>query len=145
MRIVLTGRLTSNTAAFTIENNVREKLSGEVHEPPWGEPVEGVQVRLRAAKAVWKTGATPAFSLDIRNDGKERIDFVRVAEAHCQIELDGQWYGWTEPLVIDAPVWLLKPGEQLIDAITIELNDKWALPKEGNDPSFDRPGVGETC
>ncbi len=55
---------------------------------------KGIPVRLGGKKKVWKTDETPAHSLDIRNNGKEPIDFVRVAEAHCQIELDGRWYGW---------------------------------------------------
>ena len=38
-------------------------------EIPWGEQVEGVQVRLRADKKVWKMGEIPAFKADVRNQG----------------------------------------------------------------------------
>ena len=105
----------------------------EADEQPWGEPVEGVQVRLRVDKLKWKASETPTFSLDIRNVGGESIEFVRVAQAHCQIELDGRWYGWAENLSVHTRVQFCGPGEQDRDAIIVELNDKWGLPRVGND------------
>jgi hypothetical protein len=46
-------------------------------------------------------------------------------------------------MLLGAKAWFLKPGEELDDAITITLDDKWAVPKEGNDPSFGRAGIGK--
>ena len=91
-----------------------------------------MQSRLRAQKTTWFADESPTLSLDLRNLGNEQIDFCRIAQAHCEIEIDGHWYGWTKPIIIDAPVWALKPGTELNDAIEIKITDSWALPKEMN-------------
>ena len=48
----------------------------------------------------------------------------------------------SKPFIIDAPVWALKPGTELNDAIEIKITDSWALPKEMNTLKF-RPGIEE--
>ncbi|UCG48656.1 MAG: hypothetical protein JSU94_02555, partial [Phycisphaerales bacterium] len=110
---------------------------------PWGTAIQGVRCRLGPMRSAWRTDDVPTLSLDIRNQGKESIDFLRIAEAHCEIEIDGRWYGIAEPPNINVPGWALEPGTELNDAIEIRLTDSWALPKEGADPAH-APGIGET-
>jgi len=47
--------------------------AGRPAEPPWGEAVQGVQVRLQADKTTWKAGETPTLAMDLKNDGKTAI------------------------------------------------------------------------
>src|SRR5207247_3781247 len=42
-------------------------------EAAWGEPVEGVSVRLRADKKRWTTNETPTFTLDVRNQRQRQL------------------------------------------------------------------------
>ena len=93
----------------------------------WGEAVEGVQVRLRAEKKVWRCDEIPILSLDLKNSGKKPFDFTPVMQAHCTIELDGRRHGWADELAIDARGRTLLPGEQLKDAIGVRLVESWAL------------------
>jgi len=65
-----------------------------VVEPPWGEAVDGVQVRLRADKKVWNAGEVPTFKADVRNVGGQIMSVPRRAEGKCQLELDGRWRYW---------------------------------------------------
>ncbi len=117
------------------------ELDIPIEKFPWALAVEGVQSRLRSQKLTWTADETPAFSLDLRNLGNEQIDFTRIAQAHCEIQVDGQWYGWAEPLRISAFVIGLEPGTELNDAIEIVLTDSWAMPKEGKLKL--RPGIEE--
>ena len=87
---------------------------------PWGEPVEGVQVRLRPEKTSWKITETPKLVLDIRNRGKDMITFVRAAEAQCEIEYDGQWYMWGDSTPIAMTQRHLDPGRDLYNALDVE-------------------------
>jgi len=83
----------------------------------WGEAVEGLQVRLRTDKTAWRMGETPTFSLDLRNNGKKIFPYVRVMEAHCQIEYDGQWYSWPYPASVHFPDGVLHENHQFNDVL----------------------------
>ena len=109
---------------------------------PWALALEGVQCRLRARKTIWGAGEIPTLSFDLRNRGEKTIDFVSVAQAHCEIQIDGAWYGWAEPIIIDAPVRRLEPLTELNDAISIKLTNSWALPRKTNKLKH-LPGVSE--
>gem|GEM_PF-599453 len=108
----------------------------------WGGMVLGLRCRLRPFESEWKLTETPTLILDLKSRGENEFSFVPLAQAHCQIEVDGKWYGWAEPLIIDSPVWSLKPGDELYDALEIKLTDSWALPKDGKEPEF-APGIIE--
>jgi hypothetical protein len=64
-------------------------------EAPWGEAVEGVQVRLRADKVQWKAGETPTLHVECRNSGKE-LWWVPKTEPLLGILVDGKSYYKTE-------------------------------------------------
>ena len=57
----------------------------------WGEPVEGVQVRLRSEQKQWEAGQIPSFRVDIRNEGERHFELV-LSPNHWEIELDGTWF-----------------------------------------------------
>jgi len=92
-------------------------------EPPWGEAVEGVQVRLRAEKRVWKGGETPTFSLDLRNRGQNPVGLNVPPHIH-HVEYDGQWYTWGGLINADRP--LLEPGQERRDVEQVALSSTWA-------------------
>jgi hypothetical protein len=98
---------------------------------PWGDAINGVQCRLRPVQSRWAQNQIPSFILDIRNTSEKEVDFVPLMAAQCQFQWDGQWYGWAEQLHIGMFVRQLKPGQELINAIEIQLTDSWAVPKEG--------------
>jgi hypothetical protein len=66
--------------------------AAETNQVGWGEAVEGVQVRLRADKKVWKEGEMPTFKADVRNVGTWEMLVWQTCLLHCEIELDGEWY-----------------------------------------------------
>ena len=84
----------SNTLTVFIEKSSADQA---VREAAWGEPVEGVSVRLRADKTRWTTNETPTFKLDVRNQGQRKFGTFQAQELG-RLEVDGVWYGWTGPI-----------------------------------------------
>ena len=109
-----------------------EEVKKDFNKVQWGEEKEGLSCRLHPIKSIWSLGQTPEISLDLRNEREKTFSFIRVAEMHCEIEVDGQLYGWAEPIDIDAPIWSLGKGKELDDAINIKLTNSWALPLDKN-------------
>ena len=93
-------------------------------EPVWGEAAEGLQCRLRPAGRTWQPGEVPIFRIDIRNRGKRTF---ALTPAHmqqlCHVQFDGAWHRWPSPVVIDSPVWELRPGAEL-DDVTVTLHEQ---------------------
>ena len=115
---IWSGTLKSNTVTLHV---VRPK------EPAWGEAVDGVQVRLRADKKVWDVGETPSFSLDVRNHGENVLTFAPIMESHCEIEYDGKWHRWGDPIRrIFGALRNIHPGEEHRDVFTDTLVPSWA-------------------
>ena len=59
----------------------------------WGQPVEGVSLRLQAARAQWSAGETPAFTLELQNQGQRDLVFYQLQELG-KLEVDGAWCDW---------------------------------------------------
>ena len=97
----------------------------------WGEPVDGVQARVRTAKREWKEGEAPRFSIDLRNQGKTTPNARRVPY-DCQIEVDGVWYSYEIPSGPYPSVGdLLEPGKQVDDWASVAPDEHWtSLNKE---------------
>ncbi len=68
----------------------------------WGEPVEGVQVRLRADKMVWKAGELPIVKADVRNTGRRDL-YLPYCYFQAEVEVDGRSYRHTGPSNILRP------------------------------------------
>jgi len=99
-------------------------------KPRWGPPAEGLQLRLHADRRTWQPGQRPSFSFDLRNRGKRTFVFWPAQKlALSQIEFDGKWYRWPEPLKIDSLVWPLAPGAQY-NSVTIELDRRFGIELE---------------
>jgi hypothetical protein len=64
----------------------------------WGQPTEGISVRLRATGATWAVGQTPKFKIDVRNDGSHILKLT--PEPQCwQVEVDGVRYDVVVPML----------------------------------------------
>ncbi len=85
-------------------------------EPAWGEAVEGVQVRLRAEKRVWKMLETPAFVGDVRSAGKKDLTILWENQTTpWDLELDGKWYKSSRDAKPNSSPIALKAGGQVND------------------------------
>ena len=101
--------------------------AGDVHgEVPWGESVDGVQVRLRPDKVQWKAGETPSLRAEVRNDGKTTFFLAKLQEL-CEVEVDGTWYRWGG--LIDVQSGAFQPGQHWQD-IPFTLVKAWARLKD---------------
>ena len=87
----------------------------------WGEAVEGIQVRLRADKTLWRVGEPPSLTADVRNLGERNLS-VAQAQQLCEVEFDGQWYRWAGPLGLKSSAF--GPGREYKD-IRIVLDEHW--------------------
>jgi hypothetical protein len=58
----------------------------------WGDPVKGVQCRLRAADS--SEGAARILFVDIRNVGNTTLYVWQTQEAGFELRVDGIWYRW---------------------------------------------------
>jgi beta-lactamase regulating signal transducer with metallopeptidase domain len=57
----------------------------------WGNPVDGVQCRLRAEKSTWPQGSIPKLFADLRNRGQQNLRIAIESES-WELEIDGQWH-----------------------------------------------------
>ncbi|MCK4850512.1 MAG: tetratricopeptide repeat protein, partial [Phycisphaerae bacterium] len=76
---------------------------------PWGAPVEGVQVCLRADQNQWEVGQIPGFRVDMRNGAERHLELV-LSEDHWEIELDGTWFRASVIRLYDPEKRRLGPG-----------------------------------
>jgi len=85
-------------------------------EVPWGEAVEGVQMRVRLERLTWYEGETPKFIVDMRNKGMVELELV-LAQGSWEVELDGLWYRGGIGVTGRSPTLLLGPGEEQNDIL----------------------------
>jgi len=107
----------------TPENRQAVKTAASRAFTPWGEAVEGVQVRLRATQSKWNEGADPRLWADIRNQGKRSL-LVCPWGSHCELEVDGRWYRQPPYRGTTGPPKPLSPGRQYND-IRVVLQGSW--------------------
>jgi HEAT repeat protein len=96
----------------------------QIEGASWGQPVQGLQARLRPLLSSWKAGQAPELALDIRNGGKTAIEYSNAAMLYCQIEVDGQWHSWAKDITLALPAGMLKPGEEY--TLKVQITDSWA-------------------
>jgi len=90
-------------------------------EKSWGEPVEGVQVRLLADKKIWQPGEIPTFKADICNKGLILLQ-LPVSQERCQVEVNGRWFRLIPSMV--TKVIDFSSGQEQKD-IAILLTERW--------------------
>ncbi len=95
----------------------------------WGQEVSGLQCRLRPYRYTWNFGKKPVFGLELRNNGETEFNLVPVTQENCEIEIDGQWYGWKSPPLTEFEK-TLKPKSELYVTIMIKPADSPAFPIE---------------
>jgi len=103
---------------------------------PWGEAVEGVQVRLRADRKAWGPREEPTFSVDVRN--VDSAGLHGMVPAGVEIDFDGARYGWWPGdalLLLDD----FGPGREHLGVYRIVLDGSWQDPRDFTTPSL-RPG-----
>jgi len=121
-------RLEAKPASTTTDEPTGADEPRTAADAPWGEAVEGVQVRLRAEKTVWQFGETPTLKLDLRNDGERLLGFPPEQTAEYGVELDGQWY-FRADKVKHIPVPLPPGGRH--EGVSISLHPNgWVMPGE---------------
>ena len=118
-------------ALIPVPSNTVEIEIRPAEEAPWGEPVEGVQVRLRPDKPAWKADEFPTFKYDIRNQGKRELAVWLNDESVplCLLYVDGEKYSRRcSPVALKIPVVLppplpLGPGKQ--HELSLSLAGEW--------------------
>jgi beta-lactamase regulating signal transducer with metallopeptidase domain len=93
-------------------------------EPPWGEAVEAVRIRLRADRTVWTAGEVPKFEVDVRNDGSHQLQLA-FHQDNLEFQVDGVWYRATIPWLADALRVPFGPGRQH-DSLPLSLDPSFA-------------------
>lgn len=87
----------------------------------WGQPAEGVSVRLRPDKTRWASNETITFRVDVRNQGQREFHTVQ-SQMAGRLEVDGVWYRWTG--AFDLKTSWLPPGREYRD-IPVSLGVLW--------------------
>jgi beta-lactamase regulating signal transducer with metallopeptidase domain len=113
--------------------------AAKADEPPWGEAVEGVQVRLRADKVQWKASETPKLIIDVRHQGDQKLVVRTVLDAVDELQVDGQSYRHP-PENLAGVLWQpLNPGDTRLHALTVTIDKEW-LAVAGKKPLALAPG-----
>jgi hypothetical protein len=60
---------------------------------------------------VWRSGETPVFKADLRNQGKRTFAFLNSERVPLsRISVDDRWYPYPASGAVQGPVWPLAPG-----------------------------------
>ena len=112
---------------------------------PWGDVLDGAQIRLFADNSRLNRGAKrPYLSIDARNFGKRELQII-LAPEQMEIEVDGVWYRTAATNLAEAPVLPFCPGNRYEDLWWRQLwnfrwKERWGVfpwrSKEGVDMAF---------
>ena len=117
-------------------DEIKKLLSKSEGNENWGEATEGVQVRLRADKTIWKVGEVPAFKADVRNLGQREL-LINFANWCCELEWDGQVFDQREQT---GQARRFGPAQHYED-LDIALKQPWVNKKTGQPLKF--PALGK--
>lgn len=117
------------------EKATNERTPTSAADMPWGEPFEGLYVRIRADKKRWATNETPTFNVDVSNQGHREFYTFRSQEPG-RLEVDGVWYEWTGGIDLKASP--IPPGREYQD-IKVTLGLDWKATQEWRDKTQPRP------
>ncbi|NQU19898.1 MAG: hypothetical protein HQ567_01340 [Candidatus Nealsonbacteria bacterium] len=116
-------------------------IRAKISQPAAGaEPVDGVQVRLRAKQATWKENTRGHLVVDLRNQGTRNLITCPFLYA-CELEVDGKWYRRPQTtLEVRQRPKLFSPGRQY-DNIAINLDEGWEpdVPRNADTPRDAEP------
>jgi hypothetical protein len=91
---------------------------------------EGLETRLRADKVKVALGEELRLYLDVTNRGREAVQISHDLDL-CQLEVDGQWYGWDLPVSDVAKSEPLAAGAKDKQPVVLPLGDHWRVLKDG--------------
>ncbi len=106
----------AQTVSAILDNTMGAWLSDNpVVETPWGEPVSGVQMRLRLQENRWREGKTPErpFSFDLRNQGGNTYELWIDGITNWTLEVDGEQYALSKSMFVTNYPVRLKPGQAI--------------------------------
>jgi hypothetical protein len=105
----------------------------QIEESAWGQPNQGLRVRLLPLRSTWRADQAPQLSLDIRNGGQRAVEYSNAVMLYCQVQVDGVWHSWAKPFALGLPIGMLAPGKEY--TLKLRLTDDWGT------PPGDAPGV----
>ena len=95
-------------------------------EPGWGEPMEGLSVRLQSDSAVLYFCEGIALLLSVRNLGHETFA-VPESQEPGELEMDGVWHSywcsWSDPYYVARRP--LPPGQQFDNIAVLPVGGDW--------------------
>jgi len=102
----------------------------------WGDPVEGVSLRLPTDKVDWHAGEIPSLRFSLRNQSTNAFSWKALQE-YGDLEIDGFRYVWYDGTLWEGTTPILAPGSEQGN-IQFDLGDKWRQ-RTG---LFGRPVIG---
>jgi len=87
----------------------------------WGDPVNGLSVRLSSEGPIWDFRQQGFFKFSVRNYSAETV-WVAPTQIAGELEYDGIWYPWGTPTL--ATPMLLASGNE-IDDIMVSVGGDW--------------------
>ena len=94
----------------------------------WGEPVDGISIRVRVNQRVWPEGIPQLIMIDVRSHPGEGSIILSNAPEALEVEINGEWY-FRRPA--------LKEATMGIDAghgssfHNLQLDEKWQRKSDG--------------
>ena len=98
----------------------------QIEESAWGQPNQGLRVRLLPLRSTWRADQAPQLSLDIRNGGRRAVECSNAVMLYCQVQVDGVWHSWAKPFALGLPIGMLAPGKEY--TLKLRLTDDWGTP-----------------
>src|SRR6185436_8910651 len=68
------------------------KTLADIDDASWGQPIEGVSVRIRAEKTVLESGEMPTLLVEARNQARRNDLWVQSSFAGGVLTVDGEPY-----------------------------------------------------
>jgi len=120
-------QLQSATAEKDAERPRRAKEAMRlIEDSAWGQPNQGLRVRLLPLRSTWRADQAPQLSLDIRNGGQRAVEYSNAVMLYCQVQVDGVWHSWAKPFALGLPIGMLAPGKEY--TLKLRLTDDWGTP-----------------
>ncbi|MBC8869320.1 MAG: HEAT repeat domain-containing protein [Planctomycetes bacterium] len=110
-----------------------EAATNKAEEASWGEPVEGVQARLRPVHPQNKADTVIRLAVEVCNHGQRDLTVAQAQEL-CELEIDGRRYRWAGH--VDVKSSPFPPGRHY-DNIQVSLVKDW---KCGDEALMLKPG-----
>lgn len=105
---------------------LQQKKESDYDAAEWGEEVNGLQIRIDGdlGRRAFYLDKTPIFKIDLLNTGSESLSCAAL-EQFCEVEIDGKWYKWNGPQVVDILSVGFAPKTVQYDFLRIKFPDNW--------------------